>query len=51
MKKDRRFKNVAKRKGFVSFEGFSIDQPVVDKDICWTMDGDFVKRCLRGKNK
>ena len=33
-----------REKGFVSFEGFSIDQPVVDKDICWTMDGnDFVK--------
>ena len=28
----------------MEIEGFSIDQPVVDKDICWTMDGnDFVK--------
>ena len=38
-------KTLLREKGFVSFEGFSIDQPVVDKDICWTMDGnDFVKR-------
>ena len=37
-------KTLLREKGFVSFEGFSIDQPVVDKDICWTMDGnDFVK--------
>ena len=37
-------KKLIREKGFVSFEGFSIDQPVVDKDICWTMDGnDFVK--------
>ena len=37
-------KTLLRKKGFVSFEGFSIDQPVVDKDICWTMDGnDFVK--------
>ena len=37
-------KMLLREKGFVSFEGFSIDQPVVDKDICWTMDGnDFVK--------
>ena len=37
-------KTLLRVKGFVSFEGFSIDQPVVDKDICWTMDGnDFVK--------
>ena len=37
-------KTLLREKGFVSFEGFSIDQQVVDKDICWTMDGnDFVK--------
>ena len=37
-------KTLLREKGFVSFEGFSIDQPVVDKDICWTLDGnDFVK--------
>lgn len=37
-------KTLLREKGFVSFEGFSIDQPVVDKDICWTMDGnDFIK--------
>lgn len=37
-------KTLLRENGFVSFEGFSIDQPVVDKDICWTMDGnDFVK--------
>ena len=37
-------KTLLREKGFVSFEGFSIDHPVVDKDICWTMDGnDFVK--------
>ena len=37
-------KTLLREKGSVSFEGFSIDQPVVDKDICWTMDGnDFVK--------
>lgn len=37
-------KTLLREKGFVSFEGFSIDQPVVDKDICWTMVGnDFVK--------
>ena len=37
-------KTLLREKGFVSFEGFSIDQPVVDKDISWTMDGnDFVK--------
>ena len=37
-------KTLLREKGIVSFEGFSIDQPVVDKDICWTMDGnDFVK--------
>lgn len=37
-------KTLLREKGFVSFEGFSIDQPVADKDICWTMDGnDFVK--------
>ena len=37
-------KTLLREKGFVSFEGFSIDQSVVDKDICWTMDGnDFVK--------
>ena len=37
-------KTLLREKGFVSFEGFSIDKPVVDKDICWTMDGnDFVK--------
>ena len=37
-------KTLLREKGFVSFEGFSIDQPVVDKYICWTMDGnDFVK--------
>lgn len=37
-------KTLLREKGFVSFEGFSIDQPVVDKDICWTMDGNnFVK--------
>lgn len=37
-------KTLLREKGCVSFEGFSIDQPVVDKDICWTMDGnDFVK--------
>jgi len=37
-------KTLLREKGVVSFEGFSIDQPVVDKDICWTMDGnDFVK--------
>lgn len=37
-------KTLLREKGFVSFEGFSIDQPVVDKDICWTMDGnDFDK--------
>ena len=37
-------KTLLREKGFVSFECFSIDQPVVDKDICWTMDGnDFVK--------
>ena len=37
-------KTLLREKGFVSFEGFSIDQPVGDKDICWTMDGnDFVK--------
>ena len=37
-------KTLLREKGFVYFEGFSIDQPVVDKDICWTMDGnDFVK--------
>ncbi len=37
-------KTLLREKGYVSFEGFSIDQPVVDKDICWTMDGnDFVK--------
>lgn len=37
-------KTLLREKGPVSFEGFSIDQPVVDKDICWTMDGnDFVK--------
>ena len=37
-------KTLLREKGFVSFEGYSIDQPVVDKDICWTMDGnDFVK--------
>ena len=37
-------KTLLREKGFVSFEGFSIDQPVVDKDICWTTDGnDFVK--------
>lgn len=37
-------KTLLREKGFVSFEGFSIDQPVVDKDICWRMDGnDFVK--------
>ena len=37
-------KTLLREKGFVSFEGFSIDQPVVDKDICLTMDGnDFVK--------
>ena len=37
-------KTLLREKGGVSFEGFSIDQPVVDKDICWTMDGnDFVK--------
>ena len=37
-------KTLLREKGLVSFEGFSIDQPVVDKDICWTMDGnDFVK--------
>lgn len=37
-------KTLLREKGFVSFEGFSIDQPVVDKEICWTMDGnDFVK--------
>ena len=37
-------KTLLREKGFVSFEGFSIGQPVVDKDICWTMDGnDFVK--------
>ena len=37
-------KTLLREKGFVSFEGFSIDQPVVDKDICWIMDGnDFVK--------
>lgn len=37
-------KTLLREKGFVSFEVFSIDQPVVDKDICWTMDGnDFVK--------
>lgn len=37
-------KTLLREKGFVSFEGFSIDQPVVDKDICWAMDGnDFVK--------
>lgn len=37
-------KTLLREKGFVSFEGFSIDQPVVDKDICWTMDGnDYVK--------
>ena len=37
-------KTLLREKGFVSFEGFSIEQPVVDKDICWTMDGnDFVK--------
>lgn len=37
-------KTLLREKGFVSFEGFSIDQLVVDKDICWTMDGnDFVK--------
>lgn len=43
-------KTLLREKGFVSFEGFSIDQPVVDKDICWTMDGnDFVKAMLKGK--
>lgn len=31
-------KTLLREKGFVSFEGFSIDQPVVDKDLCWTMD-------------
>ena len=37
-------KTLLREKRTVSFEGFSIDQPVVDKDICWTMDGnDFVK--------
>ena len=37
-------KTLLREKGALSFEGFSIDQPVVDKDICWTMDGnDFVK--------
>ena len=37
-------KTLLREKGLVSFEGISIDQPVVDKDICWTMDGnDFVK--------
>ena len=37
-------KTLLREKGLVSWEGFSIDQPVVDKDICWTMDGnDFVK--------
>ena len=37
-------KTLLREKGFVSFEGFSIDQSVVDKDICWTMDGNgFVK--------
>ena len=37
-------KTLLREKGFVSFEGFSIDQPVVHQDICWTMDGnDFVK--------
>ena len=37
-------KTLLREKGIVAFEGSSIDQPVVDKDICWTMDGnDFVK--------
>ena len=37
-------KTLLREKGFVSGGGGAIDQPVVDKDICWTMDGnDFVK--------
>jgi len=31
-------KALLREKGFISFEGFSMDQPVVDKDICWTME-------------
>ena len=29
-------KSLLKEKGFLSFEGFSFDQPEVNKESCWT---------------